>query len=70
MNNFAVVKTHNTRVEAEIGNTKLTSYKIPSFIHADDAGGMRPFPFLPTSTGVRLRMNNADYEKVKSILEN
>lgn len=43
--------------------TKLANYKIPSFIHADDTGGMRPFPFSPTSTGVRLMVNKADYKK-------
>lgn len=65
MDDFAVVKTYITRVEAEIGKAKLTSCKIPSFIHADDAGGMRPL-----LRGAELMVNKADYEKAKSILKN
>lgn len=69
MDDFAVVKTYATRIEAEIGKTKLTSRKIPSFIHADDAGGMRPFPFSPTLTGIRLMVNKQDYKKASEVLD-
>jgi len=63
MDDFAVVKTYHTRVEAEIGKTKLASCKIPSFIHADDAGGMRP-----PLKGVELVVNKNDYTEAKSVL--
>lgn len=64
MNDFAVVKTYTTRIEAEIGKTKLTSFKIPSFIHADDEGGMWQF-----FRGAELMVNKADYEKAKEALQ-
>lgn len=63
-----VVKTFNTRLEAEIIKGLLEANGIESIIQADDEGGMAPFPFTPTTAGVKLLININDLPKAKKLL--
>lgn len=64
-----IVKTFNSRIDAEIDRAKLDANSIKSFIKADDAGGAYPFPFRPSTSPVKLLVTDEDYEKSKEILE-
>ncbi len=46
----------------------LASFGIPSFVSADDAGGMRPAPFA-YSLGAELIIREEDALKSKEILD-
>lgn len=65
--NFKVVKTFNSRLEAEIAKGKLEVNGILSFITADDARGMRPFPFQYTA-GVQLHVEEKNLKKALQLL--
>ena len=68
MDNLVLLKTYKTRLEAEIVKGKLEAYKIKSIILGDDEGGMSPFPFQPSSTGIKLLINKKDYKKARDLL--
>jgi len=63
----SVVRTYATRRAAEFSQALLESSGIPSFIRADDAGGM--WPDLGRATGVRLMVTTGDLERAEDILE-
>lgn len=65
---LVVVKTFNTRAEAEIAKGLLEVHNIPATVLADDEGGMAQFPFRPSVEGVRLLVREADFPKAKRIL--
>jgi len=68
MDDFILLKTYTTRLEAEIHKSKLEAYKIQTQMIGDDEGGMAPFPFQPTPTGIKLLVHKNDYKKAKDIL--
>ena len=70
MKDFVVVKTFNTRLEADVSKTLLDANGISSFISADDEGGMAPFPFRPTSKGVQLLVRKESFQKARKLLNN
>ncbi len=69
MEDLVVVKIFNTRIEAEIAKGLLEANKIDSIIQADDEGGMAPFPFKPTSMGIRLLIKQSDLQKAEKLLK-
>jgi len=68
MNTIVTVQTYSSRIEAEIAKGLLESEGIKALISADDAGGMRPFPFA-YSNSVELKVREEDVEKAKEILK-
>jgi hypothetical protein len=60
MKNLIVVKTFNTRIEAELAKGLLAANNIHSIIISDDEGGTAPFPFQPNSKGVQLWVKSKD----------
>ncbi len=60
------VKTFGSRLEAELAQRLLESVRIPSFVSADDAGGMRP-P-LQLTLGVRLIVRAIDAPRARRVL--
>ncbi len=60
------VRTYRSRLEAELAQHLLESVGIPSFVSADDAGGMRP-P-LQLTLGVRLIVRAMDGPKARRVL--
>ena len=68
MDDFVVLNTYLTRLDAEIHRSKLEAYKIKTKLTGDDEGGMAPFPFSPSSTGIRLFVLKKDYKKAKDLL--
>lgn len=60
------VKTFGSRLEAELAQRLLESVRIPSFVSADDAGGMRP-P-LQLTLGVRLIVRAIDVPRARRVL--
>jgi hypothetical protein len=69
MKNLVVVKTFNTRIEAELAKGLLAANNIQSIIISDDEGGTAPFPFQPNSKGVQLMVAKADLVAAKSMLQ-
>jgi hypothetical protein len=67
--NGTIVKTFNTRLEAELAKGLLDSQGIGAFIMADDTGNMSPFPFQPNTSGVKLVVKNEDAELAKKLLQ-
>jgi hypothetical protein len=68
MNEMVCVKTYNSHLEANVDKTYLQSLGIEAAIQADDAGGVYPFPFHNSPTGVLLLVNKNDLEKAKEEL--
>lgn len=54
-------------MEAEIARGLLETHDIKSFVTADDAGGMRPTPFM-YKTGVQLMVSKNDLKKAQKLL--
>lgn len=68
MNNFIILKTYNSRIEAELAKSKLNSENIDSFIEADDGGGVMPY-LLKGSGFVKLKIKKEDFNKASKLLE-
>lgn len=68
MNDLVAVANPNTRMEAEIIKGKLASVGIASYILADDAGGMYPFPFQSGFSGVLVMVTRSDSKRAKKLL--
>jgi hypothetical protein len=66
-NDWVVVKTFMSRLEAEVALSYLKSQGIEGIISADDAGGMRPFPMQFTA-GAELKVLRQDVEEAKKLL--
>lgn len=68
MKQFIPIATYPSRIEAEIAKSKLDAYGVKSYITADDAGGMRPFP-LQYSFGAQLFVEKSKKNSALKILE-
>jgi hypothetical protein len=68
MADLVILKTYNTRTEAEIAKGLLKTNGISAVIAADNAGGMRPFPFQYVA-GVRLMVKDKDLQRAKEIID-
>lgn len=55
-------------MEAEVAKGFLQANNINAIIEADDAGGMRQFPFSYTA-GVELKVLEKDFKKAKKIID-
>ena len=64
---WVVIKTFQTRIEAELARGYLEENGIPSTIQGDDAGGMRPD--LAFMTGVRLLVEAPRAERAQALLD-
>ena len=69
MKNPLSVKAVKTRLDAEVIKGFLSSNNIECFISADDEGGMTPFPFRISSTGVQIFVDKKDYEQAIKLLK-
>ena len=61
------IRVYATRQAAEFGQMLLEGSGIPSFVRADDAGGM--WPYLTLFSGARLVVRREDAERARDILE-
>ena len=68
MGNMICIKTYNSRLETNVDKRYLQSLGIEATIQADDAGGVCPFPFHNSPTGVLLLVKNDDLKKAKEEL--
>lgn len=66
MQNLKTLKIFNSRIDAEVIRSLLESYGIKSWIFSDDAGGV--YPAQVSAIGVRLMVNENDYETAVNIL--
>lgn len=66
--NLVCVRTFTYRYEAEIARSLLESSDIPSYVSADDAGGMRPV-LLVGAGGARLIVRRQDAERARRLLD-
>ena len=67
MENTIIIKTYPSRIEAEIGRSKLEASGIKTIILADDAGGQESY--LLNATGfVKLLVFKKDYTTAKKLL--
>ena len=64
-----VVKTFNSRMEAEVEKGVLEANGITAVVSADDAGGAYPFPLSPNGSWVQLLVEEKDLEKALKILK-
>jgi hypothetical protein len=62
------VEHFRNRMEAELAKNLLAAHGIPSFVSADDAGGMRPPPFQ-FAAGVRLIVRSLDLIPARRLLK-
>jgi hypothetical protein len=68
MDNFIILKTYNTRMEAELVKGKLNLEGVDSFIEADDGGGI--IPHLLNGTGfVKLKINKKYFKRATELLK-
>jgi hypothetical protein len=62
------VKSFRNRLEADMAKNLLAEHGIPSYVSADDAGGMRPPPFQ-FDAGVRLIVRSLDLIPARRLLK-
>lgn len=67
MQKLKTLKIFNSRIDAEVAKSMLESYDIKAWIFSDDAGGM--YPAAMSTAGVRLMINENDFETALDILE-
>ena len=63
-----VLMNFSTRVQAMIVQSKLSAFGIMSYIQADDAGGLYPFPGRSGFGQVKLIIRKTDYIKARKII--
>lgn len=68
MSDLLIIKAYPLRINAEVDKSYLESQGIKSIIEADDAGGMRQFPFA-YKFGAVLKVLEKDFKKAKKLLE-
>ena len=68
MSDIVCIKIFGSRTDAEIAGSALRANNITSYIDADDAGGMYPFPLSGRTKGVRLFIHDTDSAVAKKIL--
>ncbi len=66
MDNFVVVATYSSELEAELAKATLTAAGIESVLRYEDTGGM--MPVLQHSEGVKLLVDESDVEEAKEML--
>ncbi|MCL4338253.1 DUF2007 domain-containing protein [Patescibacteria group bacterium] len=66
--NIVVLKTYSSRIEAELVRGKLETVGIESFVMADDAGGMYPFPAQSGFDKVKLFVRKSDLKNALKLL--
>ncbi len=66
---IVVIETYSSRIEAEIARGKLETAGIESFVMADDAGGMYPFPAQAGFDKVKLFVRKSDLKKALKLLQ-
>jgi hypothetical protein len=69
MADIVCVKIFGNRSDAEIAKSALAAEHIESYLDADDAGGMYPFPMSGHTKGVRLFIKNSDKVNAEKILK-
>lgn len=69
MKDFVVVKSFNTRLEAQIAKSFLEVNGVKVFVTADDEGGANPFPMAVTSSGAKLYVTKKDAKKALELLK-
>jgi len=67
MDRLPLVKTFNSRMEAEIARSYLESFGIKAEIFSDDAG--QSYPPLQSIRGVKLLTNRKDLQKARKLLD-
>ena len=65
---LVAVKAFRNRLEAELAQNLLAVHGIPSFVSAEDAGGMRPPPFS-FAAGVQLIVRSLDLIPARRVLK-
>jgi hypothetical protein len=63
---FVCIRVFGSRIEAEMAKGLLESFGVPSWIAADDAGGL--YPFMLSGTGVGLMVEAAREDDVRKLL--
>ena len=69
MADIVCVKVFGSRIDAEIAKSALAAAHIESYMDADDAGGMYPFPMSGHHKGVRLFIKSTDQKAAKGVLK-
>ena len=64
--NYVPVASFLTEIEAELSVATLASAGIESYLQFEDTGGM--MPVLQQSEGVKLLVNERDFEEAKAVL--
>ena len=67
MSELIVVASFNNRAEAELAKEQLEEAGIHSMVEADDGGGAMPI-LLAGSGGVKLEVNEQDFERAAEVL--
>lgn len=69
MGKFVILKTFNTRVEAEEVKAFLQANGIEAAIEADDLGGTHPFPMQPSGArGVKLLVSETQFKQAQELI--
>lgn len=61
-----IVRIFGNDMDAQLARTKLESEGIQAFVASDDCGGTEPF--LQLTNGVRLMVNEKDFDRSTQIL--
>jgi hypothetical protein len=69
VDNIVLLKTFPNRITAEIAKSALEAQRIESYIDADDAGGMYPFPLSGHTKGARLFIKKTDEKRAGLALD-
>jgi hypothetical protein len=67
VSDLVAVKSFPTRLEAEMARVLLEEQGIPALVSADDAGGMRPWPFS-YQFGAEVRVRAEDAAAARDVL--
>jgi hypothetical protein len=67
MDRLPLVKTFNSRIDAEIAKSYLESFGIKAEIFSDDAG--QSYPSLQSIRGVKLLACRKDFQKARKLLD-
>jgi len=68
MSKIITLKSYSSRIEADIAKGLLKVNGIKSLVSADDAGGLRPFPFAYVQ-GVELKVLDEDFDRAAELLK-
>lgn len=65
---IVVFAAYDTAVQANLAKTKLDAYGVPCFLSGENFNGLYPFR-NELFTGVQLHIFEADWDRVREILE-